>query len=160
MTSTTMTEAPVGTDESMTTAITPTASTAPTPATPSAGGPREGRAKRRTFTTEYKRRIVAEYDAAPSGAKGAVLRRERLYDSHVQEWRAAIAAGTLDEPPKRGRPRKTAEQARIVELERQVARLEAESARKDEVIADRDAALEVLGKGVAFLEAIASRNTR
>ena len=31
---------------------------------------------------------------------------------------------------------------------------------KDQVIADRDAALEVLGKGVAFLEAIASRNTR
>ena len=53
-----------------------------------------------------------------------------------------------------------AEQARIVELERQVARLEAEAARKDEVIADRDAALEVLGKGVAFLEAISSRNAR
>jgi len=45
-------------------------------------------------------------------------------------------------------------------LERQVTRLEAEAVRKDEVIADRDAALEVLGKGVAFLEAIASLNTR
>jgi transposase-like protein len=146
--------APAGTEEATTT--TPMA---PTPAAPSVGGPREGRAKRRTFTLEYKRRIVAEYDAAPSGTKGAVLRRERLYDSHVQEWRAAITAGTLDEPPK-GRPRKTAEQARIVELERQVTRLEAEAARKDQVIADRDAALEVLGKGVAFLEAIASRNTR
>ena len=147
--------APAGTDEVSTT--TPTPSTAPAPAV---GGPREGRAKRRTFTSEYKRRIVAEYDAAPSGTKGAVLRRERLYDSHVQEWRAAIAAGTVDEPSKGGRPRKTAEQARIVELERHVTRLEAEAARKDQVIADRDAALEVLGKGVAFLEAIASRNTR
>lgn len=149
---------PAGADEVSTT--TPTPSTAPAPAAPSVGGPREGRAKRRTFTSEYKRRIVAEYDAAPSGTKGAVLRRERLYDSHVQEWRAAIAAGTVDEPSKGGRPRKTAEQARIVELERQVTRLEAEAARKDQVIADRDAALEVLGKGVAFLEAIASRNTR
>lgn len=146
---------PASTDEVSTT--TPTPSTTPAPAV---GGPREGRAKRRTFTSDYKRRIVAEYDAAPSGTKGAVLRRERLYDSHVQEWRAAIAAGTVDEPSKGGRPRKTAEQARIVELERQVTRLEAEAARKDQVIADRDAALEVLGKGVAFLEAIASRNTR
>lgn len=147
--------APAGTDEATTT--TPMAQT---PAAASVGGPREGRAKRRTFTTEYKRRIVAEYGAAPSGAKGAVLRRERLYDSHVQEWRAAIAGGTLDEPSKGGRPRKTTEQARISELERQVARLEAEAARKDQVIADRDAALEVLGKGVAFLEALSSRNAR
>ena len=149
----TTTTALVGSEETTTT-------TSPTASTPAADGPRAGRAKRRTFTTEYKRRIVAEYDAAPNGTKGAVLRRERLYDSHVQEWRAAIAAGTVDVPSKGGRPRKTAEQARIVELERQVTRLEAEAARKDQVIADRDAALEVLGKGVAFLEAIASRNTR
>lgn len=149
---------PAGTDEALTT--TPTPSTTPAPAAAAVGGPREGRAKRRTFTSDYKRRIVAEYDAAPNGTKGAVLRRERLYDSHVQEWRAAIAAGTVDEPLKGGRPPKTAEQARIVELERHVTRLEAEAVRKDQVIADRDAALEVLGKGVAFLEAIASKNTR
>ena len=85
-----------------------TTTTSPTASTPAADGPRAGRAKRRTFTTEYKRRIVAEYDAAPNGTKGAVLRRERLYDSHVQEWRAAITAGTLDDPPRRGRPAKTA----------------------------------------------------
>lgn len=126
-------------------------------------GPREGRAKRRTFTAEYKRRIVAEYDAAPKGAKGAVLRRERLYDSHVQEWRAAIEAGTLDVPAKRGRPRgsgRSPDQARIVALERVVKRLEADLAKKDEAIADREAALDVLGKGVAFLEALSSKNAR
>ena len=61
-----------------------------------AQAPRAGRAQRRTFTTEFKRAIVAEYDAAPTGTKGAVLRRERLYDSHVNEWRQAIQAGTLD----------------------------------------------------------------
>lgn len=126
-------------------------------------GPREGRAKRRTFTAEYKRRIVAEYDAAPQGSKGAVLRRERLYDSHLQEWRAAIDADTLDSPAKRGRPRgsgKSPDQARIVELERQVKRLEGELGKKDETIADREAALDVLGKGVAFLEALSSKNAR
>jgi transposase len=30
--------------------------------------------------------VVAEYDAAATDEKGAVLRRERLYSSHVIEW--------------------------------------------------------------------------
>ncbi|MDO5712725.1 MAG: hypothetical protein Q4P32_13450 [Micrococcales bacterium] len=139
--------------------VAPVVDVVATPAVPETG-PRAGRAARRTFTTEYKRRIVAEYDAAPMGLKGAVLRRERLYDSHVKEWRAAIVAGTLDSPPKRGRPARSPAQARVAALEKQVTQLEAESAKKDEVIADRDAALEVLGKGVAFLEALSSKNAR
>lgn len=123
-------------------------------------GPRAGRAARRTFSADYKRAIVAEYDAAPVGSKGAVLRRERLYDSHVKEWRAAIEAGTLPEAGKRtGRGKNSLEQTRIAELEKQVRKLEAETARKDQVIADREAALEVLGKGVGFLEALCRRDT-
>ena len=47
------------------------------------------RARRRTFTAQYKLDIVSEYDAAPDGEKGAVLRREGLYSSHVIEWRRA-----------------------------------------------------------------------
>ncbi len=128
-----------------------------------AGPPRGGRAKRRTFTAEFKRGVVAEYDAAPMGSKGAVLRRERLYDSHVQEWRAAIEAGTLDGGARGGRPLGTGrspEQVRIAQLERENARLQGELDTKDEVIARRDDALEVLGKGVAFLEALSSRNAR
>ncbi|WP_460709104.1 transposase, partial [Myceligenerans halotolerans] len=125
-------------------------------------GPRSQRAARRSFTMEFKRAIVAEYDAAPVGQKGAVLRRERLYDSHVQEWRAAIEAGTLEKSSqgrrRGGRPARSAEQTRIAELERQVARLEAEAAAKDEVIASKEAALDVLGKGVAFLESLSSKN--
>lgn len=121
-------------------------------------GPREGRAKRRTFSPEYKRQIVAEYDAAPQGSKCAVLRRERLYDSHIQEWRAAIGAGTLQVPLKRGRPARSEQQAAMVALERENARLQAQVRAKDEVIADRDQALDVLGKGVAFLDSLSSRN--
>jgi transposase len=34
------------------------------------------RARRRTFAAQYKLDIVAEYDAAPDGEKGVVLRRE------------------------------------------------------------------------------------
>jgi transposase len=40
------------------------------------------RARRRTFTAQYKLEVLAAYDAAPDGEKGAVLRREDLYSSH------------------------------------------------------------------------------
>ena len=128
-------------------------------------GPRSGRPVRRSFSVEEKRRLVAEYDATPRGQKGAMLRRERLYDSHITEWRAVIAAGGLDAPPKRGRPKgskttRTPEQARIVELERENAKLRAELDRTEQALAVKDDALEVLGKGVAFLEALSSRNAR
>src|ERR1700757_4163467 len=53
------------------------------------------RAKRRTFTAKYKLEILAAYDAAPEGAKGALLRREGLYSSHIVAWRRARDAGAL-----------------------------------------------------------------
>jgi putative transposase len=46
--------------------------------------------------------VVAEYDAAPTGEKGAVLRREGLYSSHVIEWRRARDAGALAGPARAG----------------------------------------------------------
>lgn len=128
-------------------------------------GPRAGRPVRRSFSAEDKRRLVAEYDATPRGQKGAMLRRERLYDSHITEWRAALAAGTLDAPPKRGRPQgskttRSPEQGRIGELERENVKLRAELDKTVQALAAKDDALEVLGKGVAFLEALSSRNAR
>lgn len=128
-------------------------------------GPRSGRPVRRSFSAEEKRRLVAEYDATPRGQKGAMLRRERLYDSHITEWRATIRAGTLDAPPKRGRPKgsttaRSPEQARIAELERENAKLRAELTATEQALTAKDDALEVLGKGVAFLEALSSRNAR
>lgn len=134
--------------------------------TPSAGdgageGPRAGRAARRSFTTEYKRKIVAEYDAAPVGSKGAVLRRERLYDSHVSEWRAQITGGTLGASrhgPRPGSPARSPEQAEIAQLRKQVAALEKAVTDRDTQLAQARDALDVLGKGVAFLEALSSRN--
>ena len=41
---------------------------------------------RRSFTAEYRARVVAEYAAAPHGEKAGVLRREGLYQSQVREW--------------------------------------------------------------------------
>ena len=46
--------------------------------------------RRRTYTAEYKRRILKEADACTApGAIGALLRREGLYSSLLVEWRRA-----------------------------------------------------------------------
>ena len=44
--------------------------------------------RRRTFTAEYKRRILDEADRAGPGELGLLLRREGLYSSHLSNWRA------------------------------------------------------------------------
>ncbi len=61
-----------------------------------AGSDPAPRPKRRTFSPEYELRTVAEYDAAPENENGSVLRRERLYHSHVKEGRAERDAGALE----------------------------------------------------------------
>ena len=40
---------------------------------------------RRSFTAEFRARVVAEYAAAPHGEKSVVLRREGLYQSQIRE---------------------------------------------------------------------------
>ena len=53
-------------------------------------------AKRRTFTAEYKQRVLAAADgAAAHGGIGALLRREGLYSSHLVTWRRERQAGIL-----------------------------------------------------------------
>lgn len=111
------------------------------------GGPRSQRPRRRRFTAEYKLAIVAEYDALTEpGAKGALLRREGLYSSHVVEWRRARdvgASAALGEQPRTGR--RSPEQVEIERLRADKTRLEGELARAK-------AALEVVGKAHALLE--------
>src|SRR5574342_256716 len=81
--------------------------------------------QRRSFTAEYKRRLLKEADACTTpGAIGALLRREGLYSSHLVEWRRARARGELAAlaPKKRGRKATPVDprDRKIVELERQL----------------------------------------
>jgi transposase-like protein len=62
------------------------------------------RATRRTFSADYKRRILAEADACRHGQVGALLRREGLYYSHLTKWRGEREAGTLADRPRGPRP--------------------------------------------------------
>src|SRR6202451_249001 len=63
------------------------------------------KARRRTFTAQYKQEVLAAYEAAPDGEKGAILRREGLYSSLISEWRRARDGGALGGLKEaRGRP--------------------------------------------------------
>ncbi len=68
------------------------------PSSPDPTAPTEvsARPRRRTFTADYKRRIVREADSCHKpGEIGALLRREGLYSSHLTEWRRARELGQL-----------------------------------------------------------------
>jgi transposase-like protein len=63
------------------------------------------KAKRRTFTAEYKKRILDEADTCTTPTqRGALIRREGLYSSHLNAWRRQRNQGILDglAPKKRG----------------------------------------------------------
>lgn len=102
---------------------------------------------RRTFSAEYKAEIVAEYDSWPKGSeeRGAILRREGLYTSHISEWRKQAAAGAREGLARTSRQRRSAEQVELDKLRRRNERLAAELKRTQ-------TALEITGKVHALLE--------
>lgn len=106
--------------------------------------PRADRPKRRTFTAEYKAEILAEYEAADHGERGAILRREGLYSSHITKWRKAAAAGVTTALGPKSRDRRDRE---IEQLRTRAEKAEAELARTR-------AALDIVGKAHALLETL------
>jgi transposase len=102
---------------------------------------------RRTFSAEYKAEIVAEYDSWPKGSeeRGAILRREGLYTSHIFEWRKQAEAGARAGLARKARQRRSAEEFELDRLRRQNERLATELKRTQ-------TALEITGKVHALLE--------
>ncbi len=92
------------------------------------------RAKRRQFTADYKRRILAEADAAKeSGATGAMLRREGLYSSHLTHWRQERDRGLS--PRRRGpKPKNDPLFEEVRKLKRQNGQLTDRLARAELII--------------------------
>jgi transposase-like protein len=120
----------------------------PSPSTPAVDP--APRPSRRVFSPEYKLAIVAEYENALNGEKGAILRREGLYSSHIIEWTRARDAGTLTDRPAdqatpSKRPKKSAEQIELEKLRRRNAQLEAD-------LTKTRLALDIMGKAHALLE--------
>jgi transposase-like protein len=115
--------------------VAPEPPTAPRPDTEVVVG-----AKRRTFTAEYKLRILAEADAAAAqpGAIGALQRREGLYSSHLVTWRRERQAGILKglTPHKRGpKSKRNPQEEEMQKLRRENQRL-TEQLRKAEIVMD------------------------
>ncbi|MFV2199099.1 hypothetical protein [Nocardiopsis sp. LOL_012] len=110
------------------------------------------RPKRGTFTAEYKLRIIAEHEACTTGTeRGALLRRERLYHSHIVEWKNARDTGALTALTDR---RTSSARSKKHPAEVEADRLRARIAKLEKEVADRDHALEVTGKASALLQAL------
>ena len=94
------------------------------------------RPKRRSFTAEYKLRILQAADACSRpGEIGALLRREGLYTSHLSDWRRQREEGALaalERPRGRRRPNPLA--AENAELRRRLEQAEAELSKARKVI--------------------------
>src|SRR6266511_2217482 len=113
------------------------------------------RAKRRRFAAIYKLAILEELDSATEpGAKGAILRREGLYTSHIVEWRRARDAGAL-EALGRPRGRKPANP-----LAGEVERLQRENARLRGRLDTANKVIEVQGNLSALLEGLLTESAQ
>lgn len=107
-------------------------------------------AKRRVFTAEFKRQVLAEADAAGLGQIGAVLRRHGLYSSHLVTWRHQRDAGELAGLAPRKRGRKAAPKNPLAEsvakLERENKRLQVRAERAEGLVAVQKKLAELLGE--------------
>ncbi|MCM3885204.1 transposase, partial [Frankia sp. R82] len=102
--------------------------------------------RRRSFSAAYKLRILTEYEAAPDGQKGAVLRRESLYSAHIVEWRKAREAGALAGLSKpKGRPP-------VDDRDKELEKLRAQNAKLEKELAKAQFVIDVQGKLAALLE--------
>lgn len=91
------------------------------------------RPRRRIYGVAERLRILAEYDAAPKGRKGDVLRKEGVYASRLTDWRRRHeSGGTAASLGKRGRKANDPRDSEIGQLKTENERLtrELERARR------------------------------
>lgn len=105
------------------------------------------KAKHRRFTAEYKKRILDEADACTTATqRGALVRREGLYSSHLTAWRRQRARGILDglAPKKRGvKPAPLA--LENVQLRREIQQLQEQLHRAETIIEVQKKVSQLLG---------------
>lgn len=107
--------------------------------------------RRRSFTAEFKRQVLAEADACTeSGAIGALLRRHGLYSSHLTEWRRLRDEGALSGLAPRRRGRKATAKNPLAEenarLQRALAKATARAERAEGLVAVQKKLAELLGE--------------
>jgi hypothetical protein len=117
-----------------------------------------GKPKRRTFTAAYKARILAEFDALPenSPGRGALLRKERLWHSHIEDWRRQRDAGNLASGGKNGKKPRDDDSAELARLRAENRKLQAQNEKLARDLGKTKTALDIAGKAFALLEEISN----
>jgi len=111
------------------------------------------RPKRRQFSADYKLAILEEYEQiTEDGGKGALLRREGLYSSHIVEWQRARDVGALAGLTPKHRKKRSAAERELDLLRRRNAKLEDQLAR-------HRVALEAQGKASELLAQLLAQST-
>ena len=108
-------------------------STSTNPKTPSA------RPTRRRFSAEQKLRILAEYEAAATPeARGAVLRREGIYSSHISLWRQKRDSGGKTVLDRKRGPKSVPHARELERLRRENERLIKRNAQIEKIVEARE----------------------
>src|SRR5215469_12366847 len=107
------------------------------------------KAKRRTYSAEYKQRILEEAEAAAAtrGGVGALLRREGLYSSLLATWRRERAHGIREALT----PRRRGPKSQRHPLEEENQKLHRQNARLTEDLRKAQIIIEVQKKVAALL---------
>lgn len=111
------------------------------------------RATRRRFTVEEKLRILAEYEAATTPeSRGAVLRREGIYSSHIALWRQKRDSGGKAALDRKRGPKPNPHARELEKLRRQNERLVKRNEQLEKIV-------EIQGKMQALLQQLGSKET-
>jgi transposase len=111
------------------------------------------RPARRRFTVDEKLRILSEYEAAAtSEARGAVLRREGIYSSHISLWRQKRDGGGKAALERKRGPKAKSGNGELQRLRRENERLVRRNAQLEKIV-------EVQGKMQALLQELGSKET-
>ena len=80
-----------------------------------------------TFTAAYKAQNLAEFDTLPevSPERVSLVRKEKLYHSHLEHWRKQQESGTL--PSSAGKPAKDGQSAELARLRSENKNLKAKN---------------------------------
>lgn len=121
-------------------------------------GGKPDRPKRRTFTAAYKARILAEFDALPENStkRGALLRKERLWHSHIEDWRRQRDAGSLAAGGKKEKCGENPDSEELARLRAENRRLQTRNEKLARDLGKTKTALDIAGKAFALLEEISN----
>ena len=99
-------------------------------------------ARRRRFSSDYKRRVLDEVERARPGEIGLILRREGLYSSQLSKWRHWRSGMTT---PKKSNGKDMIDLAAYRQLEKENAKLKLK-------LRKAEAMLELQKKALALLD--------